>query len=59
MTDAQAPDENEGTVADDAERPPLGGVPFSTLYSDPIPFGSPPVEEVTVVGDIPWELREE
>ena len=59
MTDAQAPDVNEGAVADDAEQPPLGGVPFSKLYSDPVPFGSPPAEDVTVVGEIPWELRDD
>ena len=59
MVYSKAPDTNEGPVADDAEQPPLGGVPFSKLYSDPIPFGSPPAEEVTVVGDIPWELSEE
>jgi hypothetical protein len=41
------------------EPPPLGTTFGWGIYSDPVPFGAPPEEDVTVEGEIPWELREE
>lgn len=40
------------------EPPPEGRAPFSGMTLDPVPFGSPPTETITLEGEIPWELRE-
>jgi hypothetical protein len=50
-------------LADDVEEPPMP-VRMTALqipgYSPaPLPFSSPPPEEVDVVGDVPWELQDE
>jgi len=29
------------------------------MMLDPVPFGSPPVEPLTIDGELPWELRDE
>jgi hypothetical protein len=40
--------------------PPMAPPPVPHPYSNPIPFGAPPEEPVTLAPDeIPWELREE
>ena len=39
------------------EPPPVGRM-YPGMYVSPIPFGSPPEQPVTLVGEIPWELRE-
>jgi hypothetical protein len=42
-----------------AEEPPTGPPPILPYYGSPIPFGSPPEEDVELTGEIPWELRDE
>ena len=44
---------NNGVI----EPPPVGREAFHSQYASPIPFGSPPPEQIALVGDIPWELR--
>ena len=39
------------------EPPTVGHEAFHSQYTSPIPFGSPPSEPISLVGDIPWELR--
>lgn len=41
------------------EPPPVGKWAFYSSTRDPIPFGSPPDELVEVVGEVPWELRDD
>jgi hypothetical protein len=47
------------------EEPPMAVAPFGfgtgiPVYTGaPIPFGDPPPEPVKLVGDVPWELRED
>jgi hypothetical protein len=50
------PDDDAGP--DRVERPPFD-VEALSLYTDPIAFGSPPVEAIELVGELPWELRED
>ncbi|MEO6116896.1 MAG: hypothetical protein ABIP33_10975 [Pseudolysinimonas sp.] len=56
------------TARDKAEDPQLHGEPeppppgddfFSGMFTDPQPFSTPPDEPVKVVGDVPWELRDD
>jgi hypothetical protein len=53
-----APDAEEPALQADAETPPYGKVRFSAIQKEEIPFGKPPEEEVTLVGEVPWELRD-
>ncbi len=46
-------------LGDDVEPPPTAIVRVTPIFSEPIPFGSPPSEDVELTGDIPWELRNE
>jgi hypothetical protein len=48
-------------LGDDVEEPPFANVSVvPTVYGPgPIPFGAPPAEEVDIVGDVPWELRDD
>ena len=40
--------------------PPMAPPPVPYPYANPIPFGAPPEEPVTLEpGEIPWELRED
>ncbi len=43
----------------DVEPPPMGPPRLPPPYSGPIPFGSPPDEDIQLTGEIPWELRDE
>jgi hypothetical protein len=47
----------------DVEEPPMGNSPFSFPIAGanpaPIAFYNPPTEEVTIEGDVPWELQDE
>jgi hypothetical protein len=43
----------------DPEPPPAGHDEFTSMFTEPQPFDSPPDEDVQVVGDIPWELRDD
>jgi hypothetical protein len=44
---------------DGVEPPPVGTTLGFGIYSDPVPFGAPPAEQVDVADDdLPWELRE-
>jgi hypothetical protein len=48
-----------GDELEGAEEPPTGPPPILPWYGSPVPFGSPPDEDVTVTGEVPWELRDE
>lgn len=50
------PDDDAGP--DRVERPPFDFEALS-MYTDPIAFGSPPVDEIELIGDLPWELRDD
>jgi len=44
------------------EEPPLASPPLGvSIYGPPvqIAFGDPPPEKVELVGDVPWELRDD
>ena len=41
------------------EPPPAGDDFFSGMFTDPQPFATPPDEPVEVVGEVPWELRDD
>ena len=43
----------------DPEPPPAGDDFFSGMFTDPQPFATPPEEPVRVVGEVPWELRDD
>jgi hypothetical protein len=44
----------------DVEEPPFGHIPVIPLYGPAaVPFGDPPPETVDIVGDVPWELRDD
>ena len=43
---------------DRVERPPSDFDSLST-YAEPVPFGTAPVEAIELVGEIPWELRDD
>ena len=48
------------TLLTNLEPPPMAPPPVPHPYANPIPFGAPPAEPVTLAPDeIPWELREE
>lgn len=51
--------EDLGHLEGDYEPVPVGKEAFSGKFSSPKPFGSPPDEPVEVVGDVPWELRDD
>ncbi len=44
---------------DNVEEPPMGPAPILPWYGSPVPFGVPPEEDVTLTGEVPWELRDE
>jgi len=47
-------------LAKDVEQPPTPEWTAIPAYGPgPVPFSEPPKEDVEVVGDVPWELREE
>jgi hypothetical protein len=50
-------------LGDDVEEPPMAEPPFGLRIPgynpEPIAFGVPPAEDVTLTGELPWELREE
>jgi hypothetical protein len=46
-------------ISGEAEEPPAGDDFFSGMFTEPQPFAQPPDEPVTVVGEVPWELRDE
>jgi hypothetical protein len=47
-------------LGDDVEEPPMGHIPVVPLYGPTaVPFGDPPPEKVDLVGEVPWELRDE
>lgn len=50
------PDDDTG--ADRVERPPFD-IEAVTGYTDPVAFGSPPAVAIELVGELPWELRED
>jgi hypothetical protein len=50
------PDDDAGP--DRVERPPFD-VEALSMYTDPIAFGSPPSVAIELVGELPWELRED
>jgi len=43
---------------DRVERPPFDFDALS-MYSEPVPFGAAPVEAIELIGEVPWELRED
>ena len=43
----------------DPEPPPPGDDFFSGMFTDPQPFATPPEEPIEVVGEVPWELRDD
>jgi hypothetical protein len=54
-------DASAGDARDDedaTEPPPLGTILGNGIYSEPMPFGSPPAEDITIEGDVPWELAD-
>lgn len=53
------PVEHDPFVPDELEPVPIGRSELAAPFSDPVPFGSPPDEEVTIVGDVPWELKDD
>jgi hypothetical protein len=46
-------------LGDDVEPPPTGPPRIPPPYAAPIPFGSPPEDEIELTGEIPWELQDE
>ena len=50
-------------LGDDVEEPPMpkrwGWIPIPVYNSAPLAFSEPPEEDVELVGDVPWELRDE
>jgi len=50
------PDDDAGP--DRVDRPPFEFDPLS-IYAEPIPFGSPPPAAIELVGELPWELRDD
>ena len=50
-------------LGDDLEEPPMAFPPLGFqvpgYQAAPIAFGDAPIEEVTVVGEVPWELRDD
>jgi len=51
--------EDLGHLAGDYEPVPVGKEAFSGMYTNPLPFGSPPDEPVEIDGEVPWELRDD
>lgn len=49
---------DDGAGPDRVEPPPFD-VDALSMYSEPVPFGAAPVEAIELIGDIPWELRED
>lgn len=56
MTVMPWPDDDAGP--DRVERPPFD-IEALSLYTDPVAFGSPPQVAIELVGELPWELRED
>ncbi|MEO6533255.1 MAG: hypothetical protein ABIO06_06740 [Pseudolysinimonas sp.] len=52
-----APDDAE--LQGEPEPPPAGDDFFSGMFTDPQPFATPPDEPVEVIGEVPWELRDD
>jgi hypothetical protein len=50
---------DESEIHGQSEEPPAGDDFFSGMFTDPQPFAQPPDEPVTVVGEVPWELRDD
>lgn len=50
---------DESELHGEREAPPAGDDFFSGMFTDPQPFALPPDEPVTVVGEVPWELRDD
>ncbi|MCU1514239.1 MAG: hypothetical protein JWO10_1329 [Microbacteriaceae bacterium] len=50
------PDPAMASVTGETEPPPVGRI-YSGPMTSPIPFGSPPEQPITIVGEIPWELQ--
>jgi hypothetical protein len=46
-------------IRGEAEEPPAGDDFFSGMFTEPQPFAQPPGQPVTVVGEVPWELRDD
>jgi len=49
---------DDDAAPDRVERPPID-VEALSMYTDPIAFGSPPSVAIELVGELPWELRED
>ena len=50
---------DETEIHGEEEPPPAGDDFFSGMFTDAQPFAQPPDEPVTVVGEVPWELRDD
>ena len=50
---------DESEIHGESEEPPAGDDFFSGMFTDPQPFSQPPDEPVEVVGEVPWELRDD
>jgi hypothetical protein len=61
MTARDTKDEpvDDSELHGEAEEPPPGDDFFSGMFTEPQPFALPPEEPVEVVGEIPWELRDD
>ena len=49
---------DDDAAADRVERPPFHFDALS-MYSEPVPFGAAPVEAIELIGEVPWELRDD
>ncbi|HEU0206172.1 MAG TPA: hypothetical protein VFQ74_05715 [Pseudolysinimonas sp.] len=49
---------DDDAAPDRVERPPFD-VEALSMYTEPIAFGSPPPVAIELVGEVPWELRED
>jgi hypothetical protein len=56
---ADDPTADEPELRGDIEPPPPGHDEFTEMFTEPQPFDTPPDEDVQVIGDIPWELRDD
>jgi hypothetical protein len=45
--------------AQDPEPPPTGHSGLTGIFATETPFGDPPNEAVTLVGEVPWELAKD
>jgi len=51
--------EDLGDLNGDYEPVPVSTEGLAGIYTDPLPFGSPPDERVEIDGDVPWELQDD